>query len=528
MRVVNDDRGQAIVVAALLMTMLLGIMGIGVDISWFELNLIRMQRAADAAALAGVVYLPGNSAGAFNAAYAEATKNGFTNGAGGVTVVPRQDLVNNRMLEVTIQGPVQTYFARLLGTSTIQGSRIARAEFVLPVPMGSPQDYYGIATLCRNSDTPTACPSVSSATGVGTLAQQGFWGAVITKGANRTNGDAYSTYYNGAPTLNTGFDPNGYSYIVEFQPGTSGGAVWIFDPIFCATGFRTTSPFQRLGVGDRWYNTLTTRNVTTEYRLWSMNGTPYATGDDTLVASDGGLFTNMDYADKGPDYSGNRDYGGYNGSSSADCSSSPYHNAWWRLASGLGEGQYRLQVVTNNGGTAQQALNNFGIQLTTTFGTGARIYGQSRMAANVNLASATVLFYLAQVDAVHAGKTLEIRLFDPGDIQNTTLRIKQPTPSGYTDATFKFTATGSAGGAPTSGGPQTSLQTSNAATPTGFYNNQWVTIQVALPADYSAPTPPGETQPGWWKIEYTVGTSGQDVTTWEVNIRGNPVHLVVP
>ena len=148
MRVASDDRGQAIVVAALLMTMLLGIMGIGVDISWLELNLIRMQRAADAAALAGVVYLPGNSAGAFNAAYAEATKNGFTNGAGGVTVVPRQDLVNNRMLEVTIQGPVQTYFARLLGTSTIQGTRIARAEFVLPVPMGSPQDYFGIATLC--------------------------------------------------------------------------------------------------------------------------------------------------------------------------------------------------------------------------------------------------------------------------------------------------------------------------------------------------------------------------------------------
>ena len=73
-----------------------------------------------------------------------------------------------------------------------------------------------------------------------------------------------------------------------------------------------------------------------------------------------------------------------------------------------------------------------------------------------------------------------------------------------------FTATGSSGGAPTSGGPQTSLQTSNAVT--NFYNNQWVTISVALPANYGtggvAPTPPGETQPGWWKIEYTVGTSG--------------------
>jgi hypothetical protein len=257
-----------------------------------------------------------------------------------------------------------------------------------------------------------------------------------------------------------------------------------------------------------------------------MNGTPYSTADDTIIATDGGLFTNMDYVDKGPDYSGNRDYGGYGGASSADCSTSPYHNAWWQLTSGLGPGQYRIQVVTSSGSTGQNALNNFGIQVTTTFGTGARIYGQSRMAADVTVASTTALFYLAQVDAVHAGKTLEIRLFDPGDITNTTLRIKQPTTTGYVDATFKFTATGSSGGAPTSGGPQTSLPTSNSTT--NFYNNQWVTIQVALPADYSAPTPPGETQPGWWKIGYTVGTSGQDVTTWEVNIRGNPVHLVVP
>src|SRR5882762_1615621 len=148
------------------------------------------------------------------------------------------------------------------------------------------------------------------------------------------------------------------------------------------------------------------------------------------------------------------------------------------------------------------------------------------MCAYVNVGSSPALVYLAQVDAAHAGKTLEIKLFDPGDITNTTMRIKQPTPLGYVDASFTFTATGSSGGAPTSGGPQTSLQTSNAVT--NFYNNQWVTISVALPANYGtggvAPTPPGETQPGWWKIEYTVGTSGQDVTTWEVTIRGNPVH----
>ena len=37
---------------------------------------------------------------------------------------------------------------------------------------------------------------------------------------------------------------------------------------------------------------------------------------------------------------------------------------------------------------------------------------------------------------------------------------------------------------------------------------------------------------GWWKIRYTMGGStssfSTDLTTWQVNIRGNPVHLVLP
>ena len=527
MRLVKDDRGQTIVVAALLLTLLIALVGLGVDVSWFSLNLVKMQRAADAAALAGVVYLPGDQTGAYGAALAEATKNGYTNGVGGVTVTPAQDSFNNRALAVTISGPVQTYFARIVGVATFPGERNSRAEFVLPLPMGSPQDYNGVATLCRNTDPYNACPAVASATGVGTDASQGFWGAVIAKGGSRNNGDAYSTYYNPSPTLNTQYDANGYSYIVEFPAGTLGGAVWIFDPIFCPTGRRTSTPFQHLGMGEAWYSVSGTRQVTTEFKLWDMVGTPYSTTDDVLIASDGGLFANMDYVDKSLDYGGDHNYGGfYTGLSSPDCSASPYHNHWWQLTSGLGEGTYRLQVTTSQGGTLQNGLNNFAIQVTTSSGSAARVYGQSRMCAYVNLANTSAVFYLAQVDAVYAGKTLEIRLFDPGDITNTSLRIEQPTATGYVDATFKFTATGSAGGAPTSGGPQTSLPTSNAFA--NFYNNQWVTISIPLPAGYDAPTPPGETQPGWWKIQYTVGAAGQDVTTWEVNIRGNPVHLVIP
>src|SRR5437870_2811439 len=243
MRHAREDLGQTIVIAGLLLTMILGIVGLGVDIGWFELNLVRIQRAADAGALAGVVYLPGNLPGAVNAALAEASKNGYVNGSGGVVVVAGPAPGNAVIMDVSIQAPVPTYFARLLGIWTIQGARRARAEFVLPVPMGSPEDYYGIARLCPNTG---GCSDVLSASGSGTLASQGFWGSVLAKGADRQNGDAYSTYYNVIPALNTGFDANGYSYIVDLPAGTVGGSVWIFDPIFCAVG-RSTSTGAWLG-----------------------------------------------------------------------------------------------------------------------------------------------------------------------------------------------------------------------------------------------------------------------------------------
>jgi hypothetical protein len=60
---------------------------------------------------------------------------------------------------------------------------------------------------------------------------------------------------------------------------------------------------------------------------------------------------------------------------------------------------------------------------------------------------------------------------------------------------------------------------------TQYFNGCWLTIQIPLPTTYTAP------QQGWWKIRYNVGsgtTSGYDLTTWQVQVRGNPVHLVLP
>ena len=60
--------GATIILVAFLFTVLLGFAAFAVDFGWLYLNGVRIQHGADAAALAGVVYEPGDQP----TAYAEA------------------------------------------------------------------------------------------------------------------------------------------------------------------------------------------------------------------------------------------------------------------------------------------------------------------------------------------------------------------------------------------------------------------------------------------------------------------------
>jgi hypothetical protein len=177
------------------------------------------------------------------------------------------------------------------------------------------------------------------------------------------------------------------------------------------------------------------------------------------------------------------------------------------------------------------------------------------MGAYNNLPAGTQLFYLAQIDVQSgAGKTAVINLYDPGDVGGGAwLRILSPNGNQYQPATFDYTSVSKAtGAAGPSGTAQTCIQTNSAnhsnTPPAGclnasgggnLYDAYWLTISVSIPSGYGTVVPPtggtvgltpsseSGTGAGWWKIEYTVN-GGNDTTTWMVNIRGNPVHLVIP
>ena len=712
------QRGQILVIFSLSIFVFIGLCGVVVDVAWYWANNLRMQRAADAAALAGVVWLPGDVPKADNAAYAEATKNGYTTGVNGYTVTPVQDPTNARRLVVTINGPVPTFFAHLFGINSFQASRTGKADYVLPVPMGSPQAYYGVgfyqglqttqtpnpgntglqgtttpsgtgwtnpgnvagndnsyatastsgsqqvwrtfgllsggsaipndptlvidhvevalddvsltgsgtATDCHvgvqvtwnggtnwstviptNALSPTdpnddqtvgAAPeplsdwgghtwargdfsdsnfrvrltwtngtggcvatrsvqldqlrvlvdyhtvttttsqqvlSVPNPNGVGSLASQGFWGAMFTKGGVRENGDRYGPAYlgNGATggggnnSPNPDYDPNGYDYTVELNGGAN-GQVALFDPIFCATGPNSSGGW--LGTGDHWTTYGPTGGtaiapVGVTYRLYDTNNTPYNLADDTQM---GAALTYDPGTHTLGDMSGAFGTPQNNGQGGAiDCSSNPAHNHWVTGWTGLPAGTYRLNVNTtlDPDNASVGAENLFSIWAGASGGS-ARVYGGGRMAAYTNLdetgAGGAQQFYFAQVEAVHAGKTMEITLFDPGEANAPSyLRFLSPQGGVYHYATFDWSSDDGR-----SGTGVTELQTSNG---TPLFNNKIVTIDIALPVDYGASglDPDGLGEDGWWKVEYDV-RAGNDTTTWQVSIRGNPVHLVVP
>ncbi len=215
---------------------------------------------------------------------------------------------------------------------------------------------------------------------------------------------------------------------------------------------------------------------------------------------------------------------GLPGTASADCSADPYHNAWYQLAAGLPAGTYRLNVTTNVAGNNSTNAENMWSAWVKSSSGASQVYGQGRMVTYTNLLGGTQLFYLAQIAAVHAGKTMEIKLFDPGDVSGDAfLRILSPNGNAYNYATFSYTADNGR-----SGNNVNSIQTASASSGS-FYNDALITIEIPLPVNYGSVglTPPGEPGAGWWKIEYTVN-GGNDTTTWQVDIRGNPVHLVLP
>ncbi len=526
--------GQVVVIFALMLTVLIGLMGIAIDTTYAWRESLRVQRASDAGALAGVVYMPGNDGGALakSTAKAETAKNGYP--IVGDTSIDFPTAADPRELDVSLTTQVPTFFARIFGIDNFTVTRSSKAIYVTPVPMGSPLAYYGVYQLCPVSGSCVAQPKTLETGGTlgVSISSQGFFGAIEGEGSNRSTGDAYATYYNPNPTTNSQYTKDGYRY--EITAATS-GTIYLFDPVFCATSTKTgAGSGGHSGAGDHWLGG-TAVPVSTYYILWDTHNTPLAPltwsnvaeldQNDPVQVDKGGSYGGTDYSD------------GTEPVSPADCANNAHHNKWVALGAVTAGNTYSLQVTTTNpsdlaGNRTQSFENMFSIAVS---GAGNTVHGTGSMVTYANVDSGSSEFYLAQIDRTSgAGKTIEIDLFDPGDVgAGAWLQIEpdgspawQPTTFTYTSDVLRSSAPGGTKCLQTFGGSGTPPSgCSETATSGGqFYQNSWVQIFITLPTTYGDATHP-LTQNGWWKIKYIVAQAN-DTTTWQVSIRGNPVHLI--
>jgi Flp pilus assembly protein TadG len=178
LRQLIDESGQVVLVAALCMVVLIGFVGIAVDVGYLRFEKRRLQAAADAAALAAALEVrvcgaTPNCGAMQTAATTALTENGYSGAtfrsactastASALTLtlnnpaclVPTDpNLTKNAYVEAVVSEKAQGYFSRVLGFTGFQLS--ARAEAA-----------HGLGGPCIYALNPTASGALNIAVGLG-------------------------------------------------------------------------------------------------------------------------------------------------------------------------------------------------------------------------------------------------------------------------------------------------------------------------------------------------------------------------
>ncbi len=516
-------RGQALPLLAIMLVALIGFTGLALDVSMLLLRTLQQQRAADAAALAGVIKLPQLPGEAKTLAQQYAGLNGYVNNLD-PTGFPQVDARTvpgyNTRLHVIIVAEDDVYFMRIFGINKVPVTRDAYAQYSLPVRLGCRHCVsFGVGNptpVAVGTDPdpshPGRCPNCE-------LVNEKFWLAIEGPGSESRNGDAYNTKFLNSEdsficgthqVLNTALsnqpyvaapNPNaGYNYGIHVDPSGGDIGIYVYDP----------AQYYRGGVGGTSADTGDTQacalqgpqyRFTTYFQLYQPDDTP------DLFVGDVPLGPPVAFRDDG---------------------TTAYHNKWFligTLPQGLAaSGDFRLQVYTNDigaGNNDSDGQNGYSLALG-----GPRapnnvetIYGINNLSLTNNIRAVTgtnISWQLAKIGSEHAREKMSIMLYDPGDAScNTNMQVfRESDSTNPVDFDLNWT-----------GVHQTRLVTTDTSWPAGDprrqpYNGQWVTLGITLPNDYTE---------DYWLVKYTIGGCGavtQDRTVWQIVMLGNPIHLV--
>ena len=576
----RSDRGYVLELTAILLVPLLLMAGFAVDLGGDYARAIRMQRAADAGALAGVVWLP-DFAKAQSVALAVVVQDGYTTG-GNVTVTVTQ--VGARRLQVKIVAPEGGFFVSKILNTSYTITRSSTAEYLRPIAMGSP-----IASLANNPESAAAPPQI--------------WLNQSGAGSNKTNGDQFSAglctatgsgWMSGCvdnvnpsqTNANKDLDNNGYNYITRVSSlGTGPLHVQVYDPAFIYTGDKctvngynggqqTTLINQFTAAGDakaseryNWsdldwcpgdQNINGKQNLTTTYIVRAPDLTPLDQTDNPAVcaisfdpydgsAFGGNLFNKLDQtvlANKANEGLENMPFsaifrkwvdictvsspvvGDYVVQVTTTANQTTPHfsttGTLTKAGGGAGTLEQRDMSITTGGHNRYAIRAGFGSSIA---GSGVGVFGAGRLPIYVNQNSSSATFYLAQLTPDYAGATLVLSFFDIADTAGqANMQVLGPSDSGsnypnFPNANCVFTRDGGTPNViPSSNCGINSLTSSN-------YDGRTVSLKLQIPGDYTCN--PAATDGCWVKVklDFVNGTPA-DTTTWSASLLGDPVRLV--
>ena len=479
------QRGYILVTFALLLVPILLMAGFSVDVgSWYN-RASNIQKAADAASLAGVVWLPDETK-ARSVALDVAKRNGFDSTDPNISVTVAKSTKADNRLKVTItDNRVGSFLYERLGGNTISITRTSFAEYVLPVKMGSPDNSLG------NDPTKPGYPSGAP----------NLWASISGPQSAVVDGDPYSTK-NSAEYRNWG-----YVYVVDVPASAVGQTLSV--AIYDASMYERPN-YPNVETADRG-------NVNTQFEMFRPDDTPLSSLDGLTSAYSlaGGCNT-------GPGVFKLKNKTG----------AATYQNKWATLCSVTVNrpGQYMMQVKTSNldfvadGGSG---WNQFSVKANLSGAVQPALYTVGDLSLFNNLpgqaGSFSANFYLAEVKAIHAGKTLKVSMYDPGDGQSGSYFANILGPGG-SGQSCKYRERGASSW--TAASPcRIQTRTSSGS---NVYNGKWLDIEISLPNGYTCAS--GGTD-CWWKVKYdfnsvTSGNSPNDRTVWSAKVTGDPVHLL--
>jgi hypothetical protein len=539
---------------AVMALVLIGLAGMSVDLGNWYLHIQRTQRAADAAALDGAVFLPQDSATALDVARDSLRRNGVPEDDVAAAVI---EPVSSQpaWLSVIVPTSVPNSFLSLLGMSKEQHfTRRAIATYNPPLGAGKFSNVLGnepVGDQWEPADKQSSQGQfwLNIGGGAGWKARgdrfnvrhcfsNGPQGYVLSPVAepSRCTGDTNNDYADDVDGIHT----QGYDFIVEVPKGLVGSqvAVEAFDPSFVWQADACDD-----GDLEDLYNA-------THNPLYAPGQTPYCTGDENYMDTPDPLpTTDMQLFDAATDTPvsscpGPRvftPYGGPNDSLVShkdDPAFTSVFRKWVPLCSvaydpALG-GTYRLHVSTTR---ASQGFNRFSLRAGLFAGSTlappqtqrqVRVYAKEAVPLWANFSGSDSRLALTYVPTAMAGSTIDVSFFDMGDASDP--------------GTFSLVSMSHSGGGGGSSTQQCDVQMPNTSSYVSLpncrltgvkdddgYDGYLVSVRWHVPSDYSCDetgNSPAETCYLFVRAEYPSGVDVNDATTWTVKPDGQLLRLL--